>query len=133
MGRDPVVPALVSKHVNPEMVNGSRGPGCAANWTFPIEFTRWRPEGRIVTINLRGILMQYDIYRRDNLMLVFETGRPPSDMNLGGWKRLHMGVDSRLLTDRTKSANTKPIAQIDREIKQNGMTTFQITHVSRAG
>jgi len=77
--------------------------------------------------------MQYDIYRRDNLMLVFETGRPPSDMNLGGWKRLHMGVNSELLTDRTKSANTKPISQIDREIKQNGMTTFQVMHVPRSG
>lgn len=72
--------------------------------------------------------MNYDIYRRDNLMLVFETGRPPADMNLHGWKRLHMGVNSQLLADRTKS-----VAQIDREIKQNGMTTFQITHATRAG
>lgn len=72
--------------------------------------------------------MQYDIYRRDNLMLVFETGRPPNDMNFSGWKRLHMGVDSRILTDKTKS-----VVQIDREIKQNGMTTFQIKHATRAG
>ena len=77
--------------------------------------------------------MQYDIYRRDNLMLVFETGKPPADMNLHGWKRLHMGVNSQLLTDRSKSANTKPISQIDREIKQNGMTTFQVPHAARAG
>jgi hypothetical protein len=44
-----------------------------------------------------------------------------------------MGVNSQLLTDRTKSPNTKPIVQIDREIKQNGMTTFHIPAASRAG
>ncbi|MBK8160430.1 MAG: hypothetical protein IPK59_17210 [Rhodospirillaceae bacterium] len=77
--------------------------------------------------------MLYDIYRRENLMLVFEAGKPPSDMNLNGWKRLHMGVNSLMLSDRTKSPNTKPIVQIDREIKQNGMTTFHVPQVSRAG
>lgn len=76
--------------------------------------------------------MQYDIYRRDNLMLVFETGRPPSDMNLSGWKRLHMGVNSALLAE-PKSGNNKPIVQIDREIKENGMTTFRVMPQTRAG
>ena len=72
--------------------------------------------------------MQYDIYRRDNLMLVFETGRPPNDMNLSGWKRLHMGVNAQLLADKPKS-----VGQIDREIKQNGMTTFRVMHQTRTG
>lgn len=70
--------------------------------------------------------MRYDIYRRDNLMLVFESGKPPSDMNLSGWKRLHMGVNTQVLAH-----STKPISQIDREITQNGMTTVAVKHVAR--
>jgi hypothetical protein len=71
--------------------------------------------------------MRYDIYRRDNLMLVFETGHPPADMNLSGWKRLHIGVNTAVLANGTKS-----VAQIDKEIGQNGMTTYQVKHASRA-
>jgi hypothetical protein len=70
--------------------------------------------------------MRYDIYRRDNLMLVFESGRPPNDMNLSGWKRLHMGVSPQAFSD-----GTKPVAQIDKEITQNGMTTYQIKNANR--
>lgn len=70
--------------------------------------------------------MRYDIYRRDNLMLVFESGRPPNDMNLSGWKRLHMGVTAQALSD-----GSKPVAQIDKEITQNGMTTYQIKNTNQ--
>lgn len=70
--------------------------------------------------------MRYDIYRRDNLMLVFESGKPPADMNLSSWKRLHMGVNTQVLLH-----GTKPISQIDREITQNGMTTVPVKHASR--
>jgi hypothetical protein len=70
--------------------------------------------------------MRYDIYRRDNLMLVFESGQPPTDMNLSGWKRLHIGVSGQVLEH-----GTKPISQIDREIKQNGMTTVPVKQAAR--
>ncbi len=70
--------------------------------------------------------MRYDIYRRDNLMLVFETGKPQTEMNLSGWKRLHIGVNKRILAN-----GTKPISQIDREISQNGMTTVPVKRVAR--
>ncbi|WP_374371827.1 hypothetical protein [Dongia sp.] len=70
--------------------------------------------------------MRYDIYRRDNLMLVFESGRPPNDMNLSGWKRVHMGVTALALSD-----GSKPVAQIDKEITQNGMTTYQIKNTNQ--
>ncbi|MDY0873059.1 hypothetical protein [Dongia rigui] len=70
--------------------------------------------------------MRYDIYRRDNLMLVFETGKQPTEMNLTSWKRLHIGVNGDVLAN-----GTKPISQIDREISQNGMTTVPVKHVAR--
>ena len=70
--------------------------------------------------------MRYDIYRRDNLMLVFESGKPPTEMNLSGWKRLHIGVNPQVMSDGTKS-----VSQIDREIQQNGMTTYQIKNANR--
>jgi len=70
--------------------------------------------------------MRYDIYRRDNLMLVFESGKPPTEMNLSSWKRLHIGVNGQALAN-----GTKPISQIDREISQNGMTTVPVKIASR--
>lgn len=70
--------------------------------------------------------MRYDIYRRENSIMVIESGKPPPDVDLLKWTRLHISATHYVLAGKAKS-----VALIDEEIKAHGMSTFLLKEGAR--
>ena len=71
--------------------------------------------------------MRYDIYRRDNVIMVIESAKPPLDVDLLKWTRLHFSATHYLLAGKAKT-----VAMIDEEIKARGMSTFPLKEGARS-
>jgi hypothetical protein len=70
--------------------------------------------------------MRYDIYRRDNSIMVIESAKPPANVDLMKWTRLHISATHYVLAGKAKT-----VALIDEEIKATGMSTFPLKEGAR--
>jgi len=70
--------------------------------------------------------MRYDIYRRDNAIMVIESAKPPQNVDIMKWTRLHISATHYVLAGKSKT-----VALIDEEIKAHGMSTFPMKEGAR--
>nr|WP_298689877.1 hypothetical protein [uncultured Dongia sp.] len=70
--------------------------------------------------------MRYDIYRRENSIMVIESAKPPANIDLMKWTRLHISATHYVLAGKAKT-----VALIDEEIKATGMSTFPLKEGAR--
>ena len=70
--------------------------------------------------------MRYEIYRRDNSIMVIESAKPPANIDLMKWTRLHISATHYVLAGKAKT-----VALIDEEIKATGMSTFPMKEGAR--